>query len=115
MVVYQNYGMSWEKEKGEGGITRLMAICITRGPDSPQRARALIRDHDVDVRATDDQGRIALHHALGARYDSYDRGMAPDHWPDKTPINIENADVVSKSYPDFWEDLKKIGFEISEI
>jgi 3-phosphoshikimate 1-carboxyvinyltransferase len=24
----------------------------------------------------------------------------------KVPIVIENAEVVSKSYPDFWEDLK---------
>jgi 3-phosphoshikimate 1-carboxyvinyltransferase len=24
----------------------------------------------------------------------------------KVPIIIENAEVVSKSYPDFWEDLK---------
>lgn len=28
----------------------------------------------------------------------------------KVPIIIENAEVVSKSYPDFWEDLKSIGF-----
>jgi 3-phosphoshikimate 1-carboxyvinyltransferase len=28
----------------------------------------------------------------------------------KVPIIINNADVVSKSYPDFWDDLKKIGF-----
>ena len=33
----------------------------------------------------------------------------------KVPIIIENAEVVSKSYPDFWEDLKSIGLEISEI
>jgi 3-phosphoshikimate 1-carboxyvinyltransferase len=33
----------------------------------------------------------------------------------KVPIIIENAEVVSKSYPDFWEDLKKLGFEIAEI
>jgi 3-phosphoshikimate 1-carboxyvinyltransferase len=26
------------------------------------------------------------------------------------PIIINSADVVSKSYPDFWDDLKKIGF-----
>jgi len=30
-----------------------------------------------------------------------------------TNINIENAEVVSKSYPDFWNDLKKLDFEIS--
>jgi len=26
------------------------------------------------------------------------------------PICIEDAGVVSKSYPDFWEDLKTLGF-----
>jgi 3-phosphoshikimate 1-carboxyvinyltransferase len=29
----------------------------------------------------------------------------------KVPININNAGVVSKSYPDFWDDLRKIGFD----
>ena len=32
----------------------------------------------------------------------------------KVPIVIEDAEVVSKSYPTFWEDLKSIGFAISE-
>jgi 3-phosphoshikimate 1-carboxyvinyltransferase len=32
----------------------------------------------------------------------------------KVPIIIEEAEVVSKSYPDFWNDLKKLGFEIVE-
>jgi 3-phosphoshikimate 1-carboxyvinyltransferase len=30
----------------------------------------------------------------------------------KTNIIIEEAEVVSKSYPTFWEDLKSIGFQI---
>jgi len=30
----------------------------------------------------------------------------------KVPIIIDNADVVSKSYPDYWDDLKKLGFLI---
>lgn len=29
-------------------------------------------------------------------------------------IEINNPEVVSKSYPQYWEDLKKVGFEISE-
>lgn len=33
----------------------------------------------------------------------------------KVPIVIEDAEVVSKSYPTFWRDLKHIGFSISEI
>jgi len=31
----------------------------------------------------------------------------------KTSIVINDAEVVSKSYPSFWEDLKSIGFEIT--
>lgn len=32
----------------------------------------------------------------------------------KVPIIIENAEVVSKSYPTFWEDFKQFGFSIEE-
>lgn len=31
------------------------------------------------------------------------------------PLEINDPIVVTKSYPAFWEDLKKIGFEINEI
>ncbi len=33
----------------------------------------------------------------------------------KIPIAIEDAEVVSKSFPNFWKDLKSIGFKTSEI
>ncbi|WP_428224457.1 3-phosphoshikimate 1-carboxyvinyltransferase [Flavobacterium sp.] len=33
----------------------------------------------------------------------------------KADLIIEEAEVVSKSYPDFWNDLKQIGFKIQEI
>ena len=29
-------------------------------------------------------------------------------------LKINNPEVVSKSYPHFWEDLKQAGFEIRE-
>jgi 3-phosphoshikimate 1-carboxyvinyltransferase len=32
----------------------------------------------------------------------------------KVPIIIENAEVVSKSYPTFWEDCKQFGFLLEE-
>lgn len=32
----------------------------------------------------------------------------------KTPIIIREAEVVSKSYPTFWNDLEKFGFQISK-
>lgn len=32
----------------------------------------------------------------------------------KTTLLIKDAEVVSKSYPQFWEDLKNIGFQLEE-
>ncbi|MCO6174369.1 3-phosphoshikimate 1-carboxyvinyltransferase [Flavobacterium sp. NRK F10] len=33
----------------------------------------------------------------------------------KVPLIIEEAEVVSKSYPDFWSDLKAVGFQMDRI
>jgi 3-phosphoshikimate 1-carboxyvinyltransferase len=29
-------------------------------------------------------------------------------------INIENPEVVEKSYPTFWEEMMKVGFDITQ-
>jgi 3-phosphoshikimate 1-carboxyvinyltransferase len=50
-----------------------------------------------------------------ATYNDHRMAMAFAPLALKTNIIIENAEVVSKSYPDFWNDLKKLGFEISEV
>ena len=31
----------------------------------------------------------------------------------KIPVQIEASDVVSKSYPDFWKDMKKLNFQLN--
>lgn len=33
----------------------------------------------------------------------------------KVPVVINDAGVVSKSYPDFWKDLASLGFEVEEV
>ncbi|SNR72885.1 3-phosphoshikimate 1-carboxyvinyltransferase [Maribacter sedimenticola] len=33
----------------------------------------------------------------------------------KTTLKVNDAEVVSKSYPDFWNDLRKLGFDIKEL
>ena len=33
----------------------------------------------------------------------------------KVPINILNAEVVTKSYQKFWEDMQQIGFKIENL
>lgn len=74
------------------GITRLMAVCIVGGKDSPGRALSLIRDHNANVKEKDDLGRTALHHALGAR----------PYWEklDDKPINIELVRALIRIYPE---------------
>jgi 3-phosphoshikimate 1-carboxyvinyltransferase len=50
-----------------------------------------------------------------ATYNDHRMAMAFAPLALKVPIIIENAEVVSKSYPDFWEDLGSIGFQIAEM
>ena len=47
-----------------------------------------------------------------ATYNDHRMAMAFAPLALKVPISIENADVVSKSYPQFWDDFKAIGFKI---
>ena len=57
-----------------------------------------------------------IHHNVKiATYNDHRMAMAFAPLALKVPLIIENADVVSKSYPDFWEDMKNLGFIISQI
>jgi len=47
-----------------------------------------------------------------ATYNDHRMAMAFAPLGLKVPILIEDADVVSKSYPQFWEDFKAIGFNL---
>jgi 3-phosphoshikimate 1-carboxyvinyltransferase len=58
---------------------------------------------------------MILDSATIATYQDHRMAMAFAPLALKTNLIIEEAEVVSKSYPNFWEDLKKLGFRISEI
>lgn len=47
-----------------------------------------------------------------ATYNDHRMAMAFAPLGLSTTLVIENADVVSKSYPDFWSDLRSIGFSL---
>jgi 3-phosphoshikimate 1-carboxyvinyltransferase len=53
------------------------------------------------------------HNVKIATYNDHRMAMAFAPLALKVPIIIENAEVVSKSYPDFWDDMKKLDFKIS--
>ena len=78
-------------------LTRLGALVITS--DSTIKLGASTRKHPNKKIKTYQDHRMAMAFAPLAL---------------KTPIEIQNAEVVSKSYPSFWNDLKNIGFQISE-
>ena len=50
-----------------------------------------------------------------ATYQDHRMAMAFAPLALKIPIFIQDAEVVSKSYPDFWKDLEHFGFSISEV
>ena len=50
-----------------------------------------------------------------ATYNDHRMAMAFAPLALKTPLEIEDYMVVSKSYPTFWDDLKQLGFDIKAI
>ena len=50
-----------------------------------------------------------------ATYNDHRMAMAFAPLALKVPIIIADANVVSKSYPDFWDDMEKLGYKVSEI
>ncbi|MFC0602992.1 3-phosphoshikimate 1-carboxyvinyltransferase [Winogradskyella pulchriflava] len=56
--------------------------------------------------------KTIISNASIATYNDHRMAMAFAPLGLKTAIHIQNADVVSKSYPQFWEDFKAIGFNL---
>lgn len=74
----------------------------------------------ANISVTNDSLTLGLSDAINpnvkiATYNDHRMAMAFAPLATKVPIIIENAEVVSKSYPDFWDDLKELNFEISEL
>lgn len=73
----------------------------------------------ANILVTDDSLQIVPTNLINsnqniATYNDHRMAMAFAPLALKTIINIENAEVVSKSYPNFWNDLMYLGFQISE-
>lgn len=50
-----------------------------------------------------------------ATYNDHRMAMAFAPLALKVPLNIEDAGVVSKSYPSFWKDMEFLGFRVTNI
>ncbi|TRX42269.1 3-phosphoshikimate 1-carboxyvinyltransferase [Flavobacterium restrictum] len=74
----------------------------------------------ANIMVTNDSLTLVASNAINpnvkiATYNDHRMAMAFAPLALKVPIIIENAEVVSKSYPDFWTDMKSLGLQISEI
>lgn len=74
----------------------------------------------AEVSISDDSLTLEAAHAIKpnikiATYQDHRMAMAFAPLAVRVPIVIENAEVVSKSYPAFWDDLAKIGFKIEQV
>lgn len=70
------------------------------------------------VRITEDSlhlelAQISCNEAEIDTYQDHRMAMAFAPLSLRIPLQINQADVVSKSYPDFWKDLKRIGFQLT--
>lgn len=71
------------------------------------------------VTITNDSLKLSEGHSIKnmvsiATYNDHRMAMAFAPLALKTDLVVENAEVVSKSYPTFWQDLKMIGFKIRQ-
>ena len=70
-----------------------------------------ITDKSLSLRASDNiNENVAID-----TYNDHRMAMAFAPLAMKTGLVINNADVVSKSYPDFWRDLEHLQFKIQEL
>ena len=111
-------------------LTGLQTLKI-KETDRIEALRTELRKWGINIEAEDDsilywdgpalqrQGDIAyLKPAAGTAIDTYDdHRMAMSFAPAAVCIDgvtINNPEVVSKSYPHYWDDLRAVGFGISE-
>ncbi|MGB5944315.1 MAG: 3-phosphoshikimate 1-carboxyvinyltransferase [Leeuwenhoekiella sp.] len=71
----------------------------------------------ADITVTNDSLHLNASEAIVpnrkiATYQDHRMAMAFAPLALKVPIAFEDAEVVNKSYPDFWEDLEQLGFTI---
>ena len=88
--------------------------------DRLEAMRTELSKFGADVRVTDKSLHMAPSTHLKsevaiATYNDHRMAMAFAPLALRTSFKVNDAEVVSKSYPDFWEDLKKLDFQLQEL
>jgi 3-phosphoshikimate 1-carboxyvinyltransferase len=88
--------------------------------DRLEALKAELEKLGAKIKVTDDSLQLEASTEINpnvsiATYNDHRMAMAFAPLSLKVPIIIKEAEVVSKSYPGFWDDLKSIGFQIKEL
>ncbi|MUH35977.1 3-phosphoshikimate 1-carboxyvinyltransferase [Zobellia amurskyensis] len=74
----------------------------------------------ANITVTDKELTLSLSEAMNAEvaidtYNDHRMAMAFAPLAMKIPLYVNDAEVVSKSYPDFWKDLEKLDFQVKTV
>ena len=88
--------------------------------DRLEAMRAELSKFGAEVKVTDKSLHMAplsdlVPEVAIATYNDHRMAMAFAPLAVRTSFKINDAEVVSKSYPDFWKDLKTLGFQLQEL
>ncbi len=103
----------------EANLTGLQTLSI-KETDRISALKTELKKLNVEVETTNNTFKIhsSQHALLNTQFSSYnDHRMAMSFAPLALlgEIKIENPSVVEKSFPHFWEELKRIGFKVNEM
>ena len=98
---------AWESFSKTSKAERLQLLSRLKIETEKLGAKVEITDTSLELINT---GKIN-HNISIDTYNDHRMAMAFAPLGLKVPININNTEVVSKSYPDFWDDLRKINFD----
>ena len=94
--------------------TRLRFYRFTRFGPNIRKVGYIIHDENDNTLIWDGETCTPTYEPIDT-YEDHRMAMAFAPIAFKLPyVEINHPEVVSKSYPHFWEDLKSVGFEIRE-
>lgn len=96
--------------------------------DRLEALKAELSKFDANITVTNDSLTLEPHNLFGltpavtkaegvevATYNDHRMAMAFAPLAVKTAFTINNAEVVSKSFPTFWDDMQQLGFVVNEL
>lgn len=106
--------------KGMGCVLTGLHTLKIKETDRLEALKTELQKFGAQIQVTNDTLLLEPGKAINAEvavdtYNDHRMAMAFAPLAVKVPLIINDAGVVSKSYPDFWKDMESMGFQVEEI